>query len=70
MAAKALPTTNIVEIINKKSFTTIVLNVDDKTFVVYIAILTEPIIILIHSSHKAQVILLISIEIFNKYFDF
>ena len=50
MAAKALPITRKVEIINKKEFATAVSNVENETFMVYIAALAELTIILIYSS--------------------
>ena len=60
MAAEALVTTGRVKIINKKEFAVAVLNADDETFVVYIAILAKPAIMPIHTSCKAQVTMLIS----------
>ena len=63
MAAKTLPTTRRVEIINKKEFAVAAINADDKTFVVHIAALVEPTTMLIYSSCQAQVVLLMSKEI-------
>ena len=53
MAAEALVTTRRVKIINKKEFAVAVLNTDDETFVIYIAILAKPAIMSIHTSCKA-----------------
>ena len=47
-----------------------VLDIDDKTFVVHIAILVELIIIPIYLFYKTSVALLISIKISIKYFNF
>ena len=48
----------------------VALNIDDETFIVDIMTLVKPTIILIYLSHKAQVTLLISMEISAKYFYF
>ena len=48
------------EIINKREFTIAALNTDDKIFVMYIMALAKLTTILIHSSHQAQVALLMS----------
>ena len=71
-AAEALPTTRKVEIINKKKFAAAALNVDDKTFMVYIAALAEPIIMPIYPSCHTQVAALTSekIRISAEYSDF
>ena len=50
-AAKALPTTRKMEIIDKSEFAAATLNVDNETFVVHIATLAEPTIMPIHFSH-------------------
>ena len=72
MAAEALLTTRRVEIIDKKKFAAIALNADNKTFVVHIMALAEPITMLIYPSHQAQVTLLTSEEtrILAQYFNF
>ena len=49
-AAKALPKTRRVEIINKREFVMAVLNADDEIFIVHIVALAEPTIIPIYSS--------------------
>ena len=49
-AADTLTTTKRVEIINKKKFVTVILNTDDKTSVMYVATLAEPMTILIYPS--------------------
>ena len=41
-AAKALPTTKRVEIIDKREFAAAALNADDETFLVYVVALAEP----------------------------
>ena len=62
IATKALPTTRGVKIINKKEFAVVILNVNNKIFVVYVAALVEPISILIYLFYQVQVALLISEE--------
>ena len=62
-ATKALPTTRRVKIINKRGFVAAVLNVDNKTFVVYIASLAKPMTIPIQPFCQAQVASLMSKEI-------
>ena len=62
MAAKALPITKRVEIINKRKFAVAALNADDKTFVIYVVALVEPTTMPIHSSCQAQVTALTSEE--------
>ena len=52
MAAEVLPMTRRVEIINKKEFAMAALNTDNKTFVVYVTALVEPMTILIYLSHQ------------------
>ena len=71
-AAKALPTTRRVEIINKREFAAAALNTDDETFVVHVAALAEPTTMLIHPSRQAQVAALTSeeTEIPAEYSDF
>ena len=61
-ATKALPTTRIVEIIDKKEFAAAALNVDDETFVVHVAALAKPTTVPIYHSYKVQVIVLTSEE--------
>ena len=51
------------EIIDKKEFAVVALNVDNKTFVVHVAALAEPTTMPIHSSRQAQVTALTSKEI-------
>ena len=46
------------------------LHTDNATFMVYIATLAEPTIMLIYSSYEGQVALLINIEISTKYSNF
>ena len=72
MTTKALSTTRRVEIINKREFMAAALNVDDETFVMYIAALAELTIMPIYSSYQAQVALLTSKEngILAEYLDF
>ena len=72
IAAEALPTTRRVEIIDKREFAVAALNVDNKTFIVYVAALVEPMIMPIYLSHQAQVAALKSEEsgIPAKYSDF
>ena len=55
ITAKALPTTRRVEIIDKKEFAAAALNADDKTFVMHIAALAEPMTMPIYPSCQAQV---------------
>ena len=50
MAVEALLTTRRVEIIDKREFAAVTLNTDNKTFMVYVAALVEPIIMPIHPS--------------------
>ena len=54
-AAKALPTIRRVEIIDKRELAAAALNVDDETFIMHVVALAEPTIMLIYSSHQAQV---------------
>ena len=54
--------TRRVELIDKKEFVAVALNVDDEIFIVYIAALAEPITMPIYPSHQAQVALLTSKE--------
>ena len=61
-AAEALPTTREVEIIDKKEFVVVALNVDNETFVVHVEALAEPTTISIHPSCQAQVAALTSEE--------
>ena len=49
-AVETLPTTKRVEIIDKREFAVAALNADNEIFVMYIAALAEPTIILIHLS--------------------
>ena len=49
-AAEALPTTRMMEIIDKKKFTVAALNTDNKTFVVHVAALAKPTTMSIHFS--------------------
>ena len=72
MAAKVLSITRRIEIINKKKFAAIALNVDNETFVVHVAALAEPTIMSIHLSCQAQITLLTSEKtgIPSKYSDF
>ena len=65
-----MPTTKWVEIIRKKEFAIAAIDVDNKTFVVYVVALAELIIISIYLFCKAKVALLIIIEIYIKYFNF
>ena len=60
------------EIIDKKEFAAAILSVDNKTFVIYIAALTKPIIIPIYPSCQTQVTLLKSekTEILAEYSNF
>ena len=60
MAAKALPTTRRVEIINKEEFAVVALNADNETFVMHVAALVKPITISIYPSCQAQVATLTS----------
>ena len=59
-AAKALPTTRKVEIIDKKEFAAAAMNANNVIFVVHIAALVELTTIPIHLSHQAQIALLMS----------
>ena len=61
-AAEALPTTKRLEIIDKRKFAAVALNVDNETFVVHIAALVEPTTIPIYPSCQAQVATLTSEE--------
>ena len=71
-AAKALLTIKKMEIIDKKKSIVAALNVDDESFVVHIAALTEPTTIPIYPFRQAQVASLMSKEtgISAKYSDF
>ena len=71
-AAEVLPTTKMVEIINRKEFLAAALNANNKIFVVHVAALVEPTIIPIYLSYQAQVALLTSKEtrILVEYSDF
>ena len=71
-AAKALPTTKTVEMIDKSEFAAAALNADNETFVVDVAALAEPTTMPIHSSCQAQVAALTSKKtiIFTEYSDF
>ena len=62
MAAEALPTTQRVEIIDKREFIAAALNVDSEIFVLHVAALAEPTTIPIYLSCQAQVAVLISKE--------
>ena len=62
--------TRQVEILNKKEFAIMVLNTDNKNFMVYIATLVQLIIMLIYSFYKDCITLLISMETLIKYFNF
>ena len=46
------------------------LDINDKTFVIYIIALAKPTIMLIYPSYESQVTLLTNTEISTKYFDF
>ena len=72
MAAEILLTTRRVEIIDKREFVAAALNADNKTFVVHVAALAEPMTMPIHPSYQAQVAALMSEEtgIPAKYSDF
>ena len=61
-AAEALLTTRSVEIIDKREFAAVVLNADDKIFMLHVAALAKPTIIPIYSSCQAQVAALTSEE--------
>ena len=61
-AAKVLPTTRKVEIINKREFAVAVLNTDNETFMVHIAALVKPITMPIYPSCQTQVAALTSEE--------
>ena len=67
-----LLTTKYMKIINKKKFMIVVLNVNNETFVLHVATLAEPIIVLIYSFYQAQVALLTSkkLRIHIEYSDF
>ena len=54
MAAEAIPTTNWVELINKKKFAKAALNENSETFVIYVAALEVPTTMLIHPSRALQ----------------
>ena len=71
-AAEVLTVTKRVEIINKKEFVAMALNADDAIFIVNVAVLIEPTIMLIHPSYQAQVASLTSkeTEIPVEYFHF
>ena len=60
--AETLLITRRVKIIDKKEFAVAALNVDDKTFMIHVRTLAEPITMPIHPSCQAQVALLISEE--------
>ena len=51
MAIEALPTTRRVEIIEKREFAVVALNIDNKTLVVHIMALAKPTIMPIHPSY-------------------
>ena len=70
MTAETLLTIKYIEIIEKEKFSSIVLDIDNKTFMIYIATLVEQTIILIYLLYQAHVILLTSIEIFIQYSNF
>lgn len=55
-AAEALPTTNWVELINKKEFAKITLNKNSETFVIHVTALKIPIVMLIHFFMALQVL--------------
>ena len=63
MAAEALPKSKRVEIIDKKEFALAVLILDNEIFVMHVAALAKPIIMLIHPSCQAQIALLKSEKI-------
>ena len=71
-ATKALSTTRRVEIIDKRVFTTAVLNADEETFIGHVAVLAELINIPINPLRQAQVTALMGKEtgILTKYSDF
>ena len=71
-AVEVLSTTRRVEIIDKREFTVTALNTNNKTFVIHIVALAEPITMLIYPSCQAQVTVLTSKEtgIPAKYSDF
>ena len=52
-AAKALPITNWVKLIDKKEFAKATLDENSKTFVIYVAALKVPIAMLIHPSRTS-----------------
>ena len=70
MAAEALLTTRQIKIIGKKKFIVAILDIDNKIFVIYVAALAKPTIMLIYIFYEVQVALLTSIEISAKYFNF
>ena len=74
-AAKALPTTKWVKLINKKKFAKAALDEESETFVVHVAILEAPLVgIAIHLSQAAQISALIqdgaSTKVPPKYVDY
>ena len=70
MTTKALSTTRQVEIIRKIGFAAAALDANNKMFVIHIAALVKPTIMLIYPIYEAQIASLISTKIFAKYFDF
>ena len=70
MTAEALLTTRNVEIIRKKNFAEATLDADNEIFVIHIAALDELTFMLILPFCKAQIALLINMEISIKYFNF
>ena len=70
--AEALPITRSIEIIDKREFAAAALNADNKTFVMHVVALAEPITMPIHLSCQAQVAALASnkIGIVAEYSDF
>ena len=71
-AAKTLPTSKKVEIINKKEFAVAVSNANDEIFVMYVVALAEPTTMPIDPSYQTQVATLTSKEngISAEYSDF
>ena len=60
IAAKALPISKNMKIINNKEFAAVALKADNKTFVLYVAALQEPTTMPIHPSYQFQVTIVTS----------
>lgn len=72
-AAKALPTTKQIELINKKEFAKAVLDVESKTFIVYVLVLKSLLSrFLIYPDRLAQIVFLLTKEVTipDKYYNF